>query len=124
MIWQLSWQNALVKLYLITDVLIVPVTCEQSANTAVHLISKCFYSLELCWFARSGMPLRMVVACPLVSLGSEILWPCIAVFCFGNSWRLLEVMSGEYKGWSNFLVFLSFPLFCLVMFLVGGGGVF
>jgi hypothetical protein len=28
MIWQLSWQNVPVKLCLVTDVLIVPVTCE------------------------------------------------------------------------------------------------
>jgi len=64
MIWQLSWQNPPVKLYLVTDVPIVPVTCEQSASTAAHLVSKCLRSSEPCWFPQSGMPWRMVVACP------------------------------------------------------------
>ena len=59
MIWQLSWQNAPVKLYVITDVPIVPVTCEYSASTAVHLVSKCFHSREHCWLPHSGMPLNV-----------------------------------------------------------------
>jgi len=64
MIWQSSWQNAPVKLYVITVVLKVSVASEQSASTAVHLVSKCFHSPEHGWFPHSRMPLRMVVACP------------------------------------------------------------
>jgi hypothetical protein len=58
----------------------------------------------LFWNAR-----RVVTTCPWMLAMSENPWPFKAGFSFGNSQKSHGAKSGEYDGWSNFIIDFFWP---------------
>jgi hypothetical protein len=69
--------------------------CTSTLRESVFVLLKTF--LELLFWNALQDGRRM-------SAMSENLWPFKAVFSFGNNQKLHGAKSGEYGGWSNFII--------------------